>query len=137
MTNKSQITLPTFHTAMDRFDHEIIQIFHQNFRLSQPSRDEIKILSSIHKVADITGQSDAFITKILVDHGLRAPRLAFPQDFLDHVDQSYLRSEEGRFSCLSKAYQNLIEVWTEYGENPFAFIEREYPRLTLPKFLSA
>lgn len=131
------VTLPTFYTAMDQSDHEIIQLFHQNFAMSAQSRDEIKILSSIHKVADVTGQSDAFIAKILVDHGLRSLRLAFPQDFLDHLDQSYLRSEEGRFSCLSGTYRNLIEFWTTHGENPFAFIDRDYARLTLPKFLSA
>ena len=97
------VNLPTFHTVTDRADHEVVQIFHQCFKNALHGRDDIKILSAIHKTADITGHGDAFIAKILVDNGLKAPRLAFPQDFLDHIDQSLLRSEEERFSTLSKS----------------------------------
>ncbi|PCH99451.1 MAG: hypothetical protein COB76_05720 [Alphaproteobacteria bacterium] len=133
----STVTLPTFQAVQDRGDHEALQIFTHAFRNARQGRDEIKVLSAIHKTADITGQSDAFISKILVEHGLLAPRLSFPQDFLDHIDQSFIRQEEGRFSILSKSYRSVLQFWSDHGEDPFAFVRRGHKAYQTPSFLTA
>lgn len=133
----TQFTLPTFHTATDRFEHEIVQMFHHCYRESVQNRSEIKILSSIHMVADISGHGDAYVAKLLVDHGLRAPRLAFPQDFLDHVDQSCLRQGRNHFSTLSGTYRSLTDFWVRCGDDIFAFLRQTYKQPSIPSFLNA
>jgi len=65
--------------------------FVRYYRNVPMSREEIKVLSSIQFVADILGYSDAHVAKVLVDLGLRAPRLAFPAAFLEYVDGALKR----------------------------------------------
>ena len=133
----TQFALPTFHTATDRFEHEIVQMFLHCYEEKGHGRGEIRILSSIHAVADISGHGDAYIAKLLVDHGLRAPRMAFPQEFLDHVDQSCLRQGRANFSTLSSAYKSLMDFWVRCGDDIFAFVRQDYRRQAMPSFLRA
>ncbi len=55
------------------------------------SRMEIKVLSSIQFTSDIMDASDAHTAKALIEMGLRAPRMAFPIEFLDYIDRSMMR----------------------------------------------
>lgn len=112
--------LPSFHTARDRFDHEIVQMFHHCFYEAIQNRVEIRILASIRKVAIIVGHGDAYIAKILVDNGLRAGRLAFPQDFLDHADKMILiqtRLVAGML-CAPRSLCALMDFWHRNGDDP-------------------
>lgn len=131
------IHFPVFHAAMDANDREIIQIFLQSHREIIHSREEVKVLAAIHKTADLTGCSDAFISKTLVDFGLRAPRLAFPGDFLDHIDNAMLRSDQAGFSVLNREYKKLINYWASIGEDPFAFVKNPVPAYTVSSFITA
>ena len=70
---------------------EIYTRFVGHMRHVPVSRMEIKILSAIQFTADILDSSDAHIAKELVEMGLRAPRIAFPVEFLDYVDNALLR----------------------------------------------
>ena len=133
----TQFTLPTFQSATDRFEHEIVQMFLHCYRGNVHHRGEIRILSSIHTVADVSGHGDAYIAKLLVDHGLRAPRLAFPQDFLDHVDQSCLRQGRANFSTVSATYKSLMDFWVRCGDDIFAFLRQNYRQPAMPSFLNA
>lgn len=92
------------------------------------SRIEIKILSAIQFTADALGYSDAHIAKSLVDMGLRAPRMAFPSDFLSFADSCLLRSgwEVGGPSASLLA---LKKHWDAIGEDRFAAFKRDYSLL--------
>lgn len=131
------IHFPVFHASMNANDKEIVQIFLQSQRDVVHSRAEVKILSAIHKTADLVGTSDAYIAKILVDFGLRAPRLAFPADFLDHIDNTVIRSEQAGFSLLSKSYKKLIDYWISVGEDPLEFARNPVPAYTVSSYIPA
>ena len=69
--------------------------------------------------------SDALVAKTLVDFGLRAPRTSFPAAYLEHVDDSLMRTgwELGAPSSSSIAVK---KHWDGIGEDPFASIRRDY-----------
>ncbi len=71
------------------------------------------------------GHSDAHIAKILVDMGLRAPRMAFPVDFLEFADASLMRSgwEVGGPTA---ALLDLKAHWDGIGEDKFAGFKRRF-----------
>jgi hypothetical protein len=78
----------------------------------QNGRIEIKILSAIQFAADMTGYSDAYAAKYLVDLGLRAPREAFPADFLHFADCALERAAWE--SCAPSVHLRALK---EYWEN--------------------
>lgn len=89
---KTSVTLP--HLSLDHQHcekREIYTHFMRHLRQVPISKMEMKVLSSIHFTADIMGCSDAHIAKELVEMGLRAPRIAFPIDFLDYADSAAMR----------------------------------------------
>lgn len=134
---ETKIHFPKFNSAMDANDKEAVQIFLQSHAAIPHSREEVRILSAIHKTADLVGVSDAYISKTLVDYGLKAPRLAFPADFLDHIDNALLRSDQAGFSVLSKSYNGLINYWASIGEDPFEFAKNPVPAYTVSSFITA
>ncbi len=74
------------------------------------SRMEIKILSSIQFCADMMDSSDAYIAKELVEMGLRAPKIAFPQEFIDFMHNSLMRKGFSVGSP-SNAIIDLAKIW--------------------------
>jgi hypothetical protein len=114
--NNTAIALPTFHTAQDRFEYEVIQMFHHCYQEFLQEGEVTKILSSIEKVAYVTGHGDAYISKILVGHGLRAPRIAFPQDYVEHVDQVIGNMNFNITTGLSSGCEGIIEFWETIGD---------------------
>lgn len=88
----SEITLPNVDVLKTCAEHrEIYLRFMKHIRHVPVSRMEIKILSAIQFTADMMDSSDAHIAKELVEMGLRAPRLAFPNGFLDYADRALMR----------------------------------------------
>ncbi|PCK00367.1 MAG: hypothetical protein COA45_00875 [Zetaproteobacteria bacterium] len=81
------------------------------------SRMEIKILSAIQFTADMIDISDAHTAKELVDMGLRAPRIAFPIEFLDYMDSALLRCGFD-IGAPSKEMIELRDQWFTYKEQP-------------------
>jgi len=71
---------------------EIYARFMRHLRMVPSQRSEIKVLSAIQFTADMLDLRDELVTKILVDCGLRAPRAAFPEEYLEHVDRALSRS---------------------------------------------
>jgi len=98
MTNITDTTLPKAPpsgdeiTAIRSEDKMIYSRFMSHLACVPNSRMDIKILSSIQFTADILGYSDAHVSKILVDLGLRASRTAFPATFLDYADNALIRT---------------------------------------------
>lgn len=117
--------------SLEAGDHEIYARFMRHLRLVPNSRMEIKILSAIQFTSDMLDLNDAIVTKTLVDMGLRAPRKAFPESYLEHVDKTLMRSgwDVGGPSASS------IEIksyWDQIGEDKFAAFRREYSILSEP-----
>ena len=68
--------------------------------------------------------SDALISKTLVGLGLRAPRSAFPVEYLNFVDKSMLRSGwliGGRTENIAA----LKAFWDKIGEDKYAAYRRD------------
>lgn len=124
---KLVLPLPPQDPAMTE-EMEIYARFFRHLRHVPHSRMDIKILSSIQFTADFLDHSDAHVAKILVDLGLRAPRMAFPADFLRFADDSLMRSgwEVGGPSA---ALMALNHFWDISGEDKFAGFKRDYSLL--------
>lgn len=105
---------------------EIYARFMRHLRMVPNSRMEIKVLSAIQFTADMIDIGDALVAKTLVDLGLRAPRKAFPSDYLEFVDNSLLRTGwvVGGPSASAAA---LKLHWDQIGEDKFAAFRRDVP----------
>ena len=112
----------------DAMELEIYARFMRHLRLVPNSRMEIKILSAIQFTADMMDLNDAIVAKTLADMGLRAPRKAFPESYLEHVDRSLMRSgwDVGGPSGSS---MEMKHYWDKTGEDRFAAFRREYTLL--------
>ncbi len=88
----------------------IYRHFARHLRTVPISRMEIKILSSIQFTADMLNSSDAHISKELVEMGLRAPRAAFPVEFLDYIDAALMRYGWD-IGAPSKSMIELRDLW--------------------------
>lgn len=115
-----KIIFPLPPEMTQRDDIEIYARFMRYLRHVPSSRIEIKILSSIQFTADMMAYSDAHVAKLLVDMGLRAPRMAFPADFLHFADASLMRKgweiggPTSSLHALKEYWDNTTEgVWPE------------------------
>ncbi len=102
---------------------EIYARFMRHLRMVPNSQDEIKVLSAIQFTADMLDLRDALVTKILIDCGLRAPRKALPSEYLEHVDNTLMRSgwEVGGPNASTIA---LKKFWDKIGEDQLAAYRR-------------
>ena len=125
-TVRGDIVLPLLPASpSERSDMDIYARFMRHLRNVPNSRMEIKILSAIQFTADMMGHSDAHVAKVLVELGLRAPRLAFPADFLKFADFSMMRTgwEVGGPTV---SLSDLKTHWNRIGEHKFAPFTGEY-----------
>lgn len=104
---------------------EIYARFMRHIRQVPNSRLEIKIFSAIQFTADMLDYSDAHVAKTLVDLGLRAPRLAFPAEFLRFADMALLRAiwDAG---APQPPLKELKAYWDCIGEDGFASLKQPY-----------
>ena len=113
--NKTQLSLPLPPQMQDCEDMKVYARFMRYLRHVPNSRMEIKVLSSIQFTADILDYSDAHVAKLLVELGLRAPRVAFPAEFLVHADRALLR-DDWAAGGPSIALNELRVYWKSIGE---------------------
>lgn len=109
-------------------DMAVYARFMRHLRNVPNSRMEIKILSAIQFTADILDFSDAHVAKLLVDLGLRAPRMAFPADFLKYADGAMMRSG-WEIGAPTRGLQELKTYWDKTGEDKFAAFRGDYSLL--------
>lgn len=114
----TRIILPCLPESAGQVEREIHLAFFKSFRDGPNRRMETRILTAIHRAADVTDNSDAYVSRVLVDMGLMAPRLAYPADFLDHVDATLLRDRPLR--SVPAAYLALTSHWAAIGEEGYA-----------------
>jgi hypothetical protein len=116
-------------SGMESMELEIYARFMRHFRMVPNSRIDIKVLSAIQFTSDILDLNDAIVSKTLADMGLRAPRRAFPESYLDHVDRSLMRSGwDVGGPCASSI--DMKRFWDEIGEDKFAPFKKDYPRIS-------
>ena len=88
----THILLPMPPTDMgSEFEMEVYVRFMRCIRQVSSKHHDMGILVSIQFVADMINVSQVHVTKILVGLGLRAPRLAFPEAYLQTIERSSLR----------------------------------------------
>lgn len=108
-----------------QMEMDIYTRFMRHLRIIPHSRAEIKILSAIQFVATMTANSEAHVTKVLVDLGLRAPRFALPASYLDYADSAIVRSDQD-FGAASNHLRDLDKHWAEIGEERFNAFQYQY-----------
>lgn len=113
---------------------EVYARFMRHLRMVPNSQMDIKILSAIQFTADIIDVADALVAKTLVDLGLRAPRKAFPSDYLEFIDNSLLRTG-WQVGGPTKSAAELKLHWDKIGEDKFAAARRELPTATPSVFV--
>ena len=124
MTHTKDINLPSSPphsdeiTTMRSEDRTIYKRFMSHLPCVPNTRIEIKVLSSIQFTADILGYSDAHISKVLVDLGLRASRAAFPISFLNYADNALIRTVWD-IGAPSSALKELDIYWENHREERF------------------
>jgi hypothetical protein len=132
VSNQDKTVLPVLPAFLPHTDERDFYFrFMRHLRNVPTSRMEIKILSAIQFTADMLGHSDAHVAKVLVEFGLRAPRMAFPADFLRFADWALMRSG-WEVGCPSKALLELKAWWGMNGEESFAAFQGDYETLRLP-----
>lgn len=123
----TQLPLPPLDRRAE-FDMEIYARFMRHLRDIPNSRTEIRILTTIQFVADIMDVQDSLVAKILVDLGLRAPRMAFPEAYLESVDHIIMRQIHD-VGLMSPALKDLCDHWETIDQDRFAAFRRCYPKL--------
>lgn len=122
---RSALPLPPPSTEERKDDMAIYARFMRHLRHVPNSRVEIKILSAIQFTADMMDLSDAHVAKVLVDLGLRAPRVAFPADFLSFIDQALMRSPLDIGGPNAQMVE-LRDFWNSIGEDKFAAFKTNF-----------
>lgn len=110
MTN-SKVILPDITTVKNAMHREVVEIFLLRFRDKGFLGQQMKTLDAIEKTASLTGQCETKVALILVENGLKAGRRAFPQSFLDHVDNVFFGHHKGQDILASAIYASLKDSW--------------------------
>ncbi|MBL4804801.1 MAG: hypothetical protein JKY71_08040 [Alphaproteobacteria bacterium] len=123
---EDQTILPLPPQKEQEAELEIYARFMRHLRHVPNSRTEIKVLSAIQFTADMLDYSDAHIAKALVEMGLRAPRMAFPADYLKFADRALMRNGWD-IGGPSAAMFDLKSFWDRIGEDRFAAFKGDFP----------
>ena len=106
-----KVTLPNLdEESATKEQYEIYSRFMGHLRHVPISREELKVLAAIQFCADMMNFSDAYIAKELVEMGLRAPRMAFPMEFLYFADRTSLR-KGWEVGAPSGSLSELLSSW--------------------------
>ena len=129
------VILPCLPENTGTTERDIYMAFIRAFREGPQRRMEVRLLTAIHRAADETDNSDAYVSRVLVDMGLMAPRLAYPADFLDHVDATIVRDRPLR--TIPASYVALTQHWAAIGEELYCFkVKSEEKSGTICSFLA-
>ena len=119
------LPLPPPSAVEQKDEMAIYARFMRHLRHVPSSRMEIKILSAIQFTADVMDLSDAHVAKVLVDLGLRAPRVAFPADFLSFIDGALMRSPLD-IGGPNGPMVELRDFWHGIGEDKFVAFKTNF-----------
>lgn len=94
---------------------EIYARFMRHVRTVPNKKMEMRIFSAIQFTADILDLPEAYVSKTLADMGLRAPRRAFPENYLTHVDESLTR-KHWDIGSPSASTVDMKRFWDDIGD---------------------
>ena len=98
-----------------KFAHECYMTFmHHMNRAAGPGLDQ-RILSAISYTAKATDNSTAHISQLLVEMGLRAPKAAFPGDFISHITER-LGRDAWMLGAPTANQMDLARIWQKTPE---------------------
>lgn len=115
-------------------DTALYMCFMRHLRVVPTSRLEIKILHALQFTADVMGVDIVDATAMLVQCGLRAPRLAFPAIFLEMADAALMREDKD----IGAANTSLIALrghWDGLGEDRWAGVTRPHVMRQAPSWV--
>jgi hypothetical protein len=125
----ANILLPLPPLKMDaEFEMEVYVRFMRCMRHISNDPQNMNILMAIQFVADMMQISNMQVSKTLVDLGLRAPRMAFPEDYLELIDQLAMR-EMNDIYYSNHALRDLRHHWQAIREEKFLCFGISYPTL--------
>lgn len=84
--------------------------FMGHYRNASTNSEQFKVMNAIQYAAVLMDHSDEYISKQLVDMGLRAPRYAFPIDFQSYCDRVIERQGQ-KIGGPSSAMLELFDQW--------------------------
>ena len=99
----------------DTEDKKTFHIFMQTLRSQSNSLMSSKVLSAIHSTAQRRQHDVDQVAKVLVDFGLKAPKKAFPQGFVNFCENAIARSINS-FKPVPSSIRDLAAHWTKTGE---------------------
>jgi hypothetical protein len=134
-TEKVVLPMPPL-SREERYEMDVYARFMRHLRCVPSSRMEIKVLSAVQYVADMMDVADGEIAKTLVDLGLRAPRMAFPAEYVAFVDNALMR-EDWEVGSASPSIKKLQAHWGRIGEDRLEGFRRFYPTLAEDFFVPA
>ena len=113
---QGRIFLPLPPEKIDmKGEMEIYARFMRHLRMVPNAQAEMKILSAIQFTSDLLNHSDAYVAKVLVDLGLRAPRKSYPEAYLEFVDKASVRNSL-QANLMTKQMNALNAHWKKTGE---------------------
>lgn len=89
------------------------QQFVREMNKSYETQTGIRIKQSIARAAERLNTSPAYMARVLVEYGLRAPRHVFPNEFIVHVEQQN-RSTVMQHFQLSGGVSELGLFWARH-----------------------
>lgn len=129
LTEKFILPVPEIRIAAGT-EMEIYARFMRHLRLAVHKTMEIRVLSSIQFVADMLNLPDQQVTKILVDMGLRAPRMALPSEYIDYADEALMQGAWDT-GAANTSLKELQSHWKDIGEDRLAAFRKFHPSLTI------
>ena len=110
------------------FEMEVYVRFMRCIRQMTNAQQNMSVLTSIQFVADMMQSPNMQISKVLVDLGLRAPRMAFPESYLEFIDKLAMR-EIHDIGYSNHALRDLRHHWQAIREDKFQTFGMSYPSL--------
>ncbi len=125
----ANILLPLPPLRMEaEFEMEVYVRFMRSIRHISNTRQNMDVLMAIQFVAEMMQIPNMQVSKILVDLGLRAPRMAFPEPYLQLIDQLAMR-EIHDIGYANHALRDLRHYWQAIREDKFLSFGIAYPTL--------
>lgn len=104
------ITMPMPPNVADRTAFDYYQCFIRHMNNTPFPDDTDKVADAICRTANDTDSSPAYVARLLVGQGLRAPKASFPDDFVYYVD-GHIKRHNTPMSPINGDIADLVNGW--------------------------
>jgi hypothetical protein len=116
-TDKLSLTLPVFSNDDQPIEARCCFVFHGYVSMLQGHLDE-RIHTAIHMTAEEMNLSSLYVSKTLVEHGLKASQNAFPNEFV-HFIRDKSRLDPWAAGAMTYAQNKLAKLWQIQSQQPY------------------